>query len=379
MFNLFKRKDKDKPKETGNHGALHFHTLQVKEVKRETADCVSVLLDVPAELQSSFAYKQGQNLTMRATINGQEVRRSYSLCSSPLDNEWRVAIKLVDGGLFSTYANTQLKAGDTLDVMPPIGRFYTETDAAHKKNYVAFAAGSGITPIISIIKTVLRSEPQSSFTLVYGNKTTHSIIFKEELEGLKNKYMERFRLIHVLSREATDATIHAGRIDAAKCSDLFTKYVELNSDEFFICGPEAMIFCVKDFLEAKGIDKKRVHFELFTSPVEHQPAVVETKKQKGGKNAAKSHITVKQDGRSFEFELGYNDDFILDGALAKGADLPYACKGGVCCTCKAKLLEGKVEMDVHYGLEDDEIAQGFILTCQSRPLTEKVVVDFDVL
>ncbi len=355
--------------------SLHFHPITIKEVKKETADCVSILFDIPGNLQQQFAFTQGQNVTLRAFLNGEEVRRTYSLCSSPLDRTFRVAVKKVEGGLFSVHANDLLKAGDTLELMPPIGKFNTELNHSNKKNYVAFAAGSGITPLLSIIKTTLLTEPESSFTLVYGNKSKNSIIFKEELEALKNKFLHRFQLIHVLSRERTDAEINFGRIDSAKCSLLFDKVIDIRADEFFICGPEEMIFTVKDFLESRQIDKKKIHFELFNTTKTKQPKVTN---QQPASTSPKSSITVKLDGRSFDFDLPFNGNNILDAALQQGADLPYACKGGVCCTCKAKLIEGEVDMDVCWGLEHEEIEQGFILTCQSHPKTEKVVVDFDV-
>jgi ring-1,2-phenylacetyl-CoA epoxidase subunit PaaE len=362
--------------------SIHFHSLRVKEVRKETSDCVSVVFDVPGDLLSQFKFNQGQSLTMRATINGEEVRRTYSICSSPLDHEWRVAIKKVDGGLFSGFANEELKKGDLIDVMPPVGKFYTELNPANKKNYTAFAAGSGITPVLSLIKTTLATEPQSRFTLIYGNRSRSSIIFFEELEGLKNKYMERFHLVHILSREKTDTALNSGRISVDKLQELDRLVNYSATDEFFICGPEEMIFCVKGFLEAKDIDSKKLHFELFTTPGQKKSAVAsgiprlrEADKQGG----PKSNITVKLDGRSFDFDLSLTGDMtILDAALQQGADLPYACKGGVCCTCKARLIEGEVEMEVHWGLEEEEIKQGYILTCQSHPKTDKVVVDFDV-
>lgn len=355
--------------------SIHFSPLRIKEIRKETADCVSVVFDIPEELKSSFAFKQGQSLTMRAMINNEEVRRTYSICSSPLDNECRIAVKKVEGGLFSTFANEQLKKGDTLDVMQPVGKFYTALDPAQSKNYLAFAAGSGITPVLSLIKTTLATEYLSNFTLVYGNKNHGSIIFFEELEGLKNKYMERFNLIHVLSREKTDSPISFGRITADKLKDLNRLIDYTTTDEFFVCGPEEMIFCVKDYLIGTGIDKKKIHFELFTSPGQKKPSV---HSQQTTGSETKSQITIKLDGRSFDFELSLNSDTtILDAALKKGADLPYACKGGMCCTCKAKLLEGEVMMDVHWGLEEEEVEQGYILTCQSHPKTEKIVVDFD--
>lgn len=356
--------------------SIHFHRLTVKDIKKETPECVSVLFDVPAELKKDFQFSQGQSLTMRTTINGEEVRRTYSICSSPLENQLKVAIKKVEGGLFSGFANEQLKKGDILDVMQPVGKFYTKLNPAQKKNYLAFAAGSGITPVLSLIKTTLGTEPGSNFTLVYGNKNRGSIIFFEELEGLKNKYMERFNLIHVLSREKTDTAVNFGRINTEKLNDLGKLVDYAGTDEFFICGPEEMIFCVKDFLETKGIDKKKIHFELFTSP--GQRTKPEARSQKSEETGPMSRIVMKVDGRSFDFDLPLaSDTTILDAALQQGADLPYACKGGMCCTCKAKLLEGEVMMDVHWGLEEEEVEKGYILTCQSHPKTEKVVVDFD--
>lgn len=358
--------------------SIHFHALKVKAVKKETGDCVSVLFDVPENLKEDFSFTQGQSLTMRATIHGEEVRRTYSICSSPAEQQLKVAIKKVEGGLFSTYANDALQPNDVLEVMPPIGRFYTTLDAANRKNYLAFAAGSGITPLLSIIKTTLATEPNSTFTLVYGNKTRSSIIFFEELEGLKNKYINRFNLIHILSREKTDAELNFGRITKDKCNALFNKLLDIKSaDEFFICGPEEMIFSVKEFLESNGIAEKNIHFELFTTPGQKKAA--SHKPQAASEEGPKSNITFKLDGRSFDFSIPLNSDTtILDAAMQQGADVPYACKGGVCCTCKAKLLEGEVKMEVHWGLEHEEIEQGFILTCQSHPTTEKVVVDFDV-
>jgi len=358
--------------------SIHFHPLKVKEVKKETEDCVSVSFEIPENLKRDFAFKQGQSLTMRTTINKEEVRRTYSICSSPLDNEWKVAIKKVEGGLFSTFANAELKKGDVLEVMEPVGKFYSALNSANKKNYLGFAAGSGITPLLSIINTTLRTEPGSTFTLVYGNKSRSSIIFFEELEGLKNKYLQQFNFINILSRERTEAAINFGRIDSEKLNEL-AKLINYNSfDEAFICGPEEMIFCVKDHLQQKGIGEKNIHFELFTTSGQKIQST-RHKAQDAEESGPKSKITVKVDGRSFDFSLALNcETTILDAALKQGADLPYACKGGMCCTCKAKLMEGEVEMDVHWGLEQEEIEKGFILTCQSHPKTEKVVVDFDI-
>jgi ring-1,2-phenylacetyl-CoA epoxidase subunit PaaE len=357
--------------------ATHFHSLTIKDIRQETPECVSIAFDIPEELQEAFLFTQGQNITIKKTIDGEELRRSYSICSCPLDKELRVAVKKVDNGKFSTHANLQLKKGDLVEVLPPTGRFYTELHPTHRKNYVGFAAGSGITPLLSIIKTTLRTEPDSGFTLIYGNRNRSSIIFREELEALKNKYMNRFRLVHILSREKTDVPLNYGRINAEKCAELAGKVLDFSSsDEFFICGPEEMIFSVKDFLEAQGVDKKKIHFELFTTP--GQKKTTDDPPLTTEEAGPQSKITIKLDGVAFDFDLAFNSDSILDAALQQGADLPYACKGGVCCTCRARLIEGEVEMDANYALEPDEVRAGYILTCQSHPRSSKVVVDYDV-
>ena len=358
--------------------SIHFYPLRIKKINKETDQCVSVEFEIPETLADTFQFKHGQSLTMRTNLGGEEVRRTYSLCSSPLDKKWKVAIKKVADGLFSSFANENLKEGDELDVMEPVGKFYTDLDPSNKKNYLAFAAGSGITPVISIIKTTLRTESQSSFTLVYGNRSRSSIIFFEELEGLKNKFIDRFNFINILSRERTDSSLNFGRIDIGKLTELEKLIDYKKMDEIFICGPEEMIFCIKKFLEQKNISEKKIHFELFTTSGQKKKSGVGSQESEV-KAGPSSKITVKVDGRSFDFDLSLNSDAtILDTALKQGADLPFACKGGMCCTCKAKLLEGEVEMDVHWGLEHEEIEKGFILTCQSHPKTEKVVVDFDI-
>lgn len=356
---------------------IHFHPLSVKKVEKETEDCVSIEFDVPAELKEIFQFTQGQNLTIKKVLNGEELRRNYSICTSPCDNKLKVAVKKVEGGWFSTWANEELKAGDVLQVLPPTGKFYTELKPSQKKNYVAFAAGSGITPLLSIIKTTLLTEPQSTFTLVYGNRTRASIIFREDLEALKDKFIDRFRIYHILSRERTDADINYGRIDVDKLQRLFDKLIDLETcDDFFVCGPEEMIFCIKGYLEGRGVGAGRIHFELFTVPGEER-SKRKTQNAKQSDEGPKASVSVKLDGIMFEFDLAYESESILDAALAQGADLPYACKGGVCTTCKAKLVEGEVSMDVNWGLEPEEVAKGFILTCQSHPQTPTVVVDFD--
>lgn len=356
-----------------------FRPLQIQDIRKETAECVSIAFSVPEEWKHEFLFKQGQNITVKIVVEGEEIRRSYSICSSPLENELRVAVKKADAGKFSNLANTSLKKGDILEVLPPTGNFLTELNAGQALNYLAFAAGSGITPVISIIKTTLATELKSSFTLVYGNRNISSIIFREELEAIKNKYMQRFRVNHILSREETDAPINHGRINREKCVELMRLIDFTSIDEFFICGPEKMISDVKEFLELQHIKKTNIHFELFHTPGQAQIKSQEKQWNVGDQFQGRvSNVSIRVDGRSFETVLPYNSASILNAALQQGIDLPFACKGGVCSTCRAKLIEGKVEMDVNYALETDEIEAGFILTCQAHPRSEKVVVDFDV-
>lgn len=353
-----------------------FYTLEVASVRKTTEDCTVVSFKIDDSLRELFQYHCGQHLTLKTTINGEEVRRSYSLCSSPLDNKWEVAVKKIDGGLFSTYVNEQLKSGDRLEVMPPSGRFFIESDASQAKNYAAFAAGSGITPVISIIKTHLIQEPGATFKLFYVNRHVGSIILKEEIEALKNHFLERFEVFYFLTQEERDVPLLNGRLTEEKLDTLFNRVVdrEVISD-YFLCGPEAMIFMIRNYLTDINVPEKNIHFELFTSESGAQ------KVKKAIMTIANGHenceVTILEGGKSFKFSLPQGSNTILDSALQKSADLPFACKGGVCCTCRAKLLEGKVDMAVHYGLEQDEIDNGYILTCQSIPLSEKVVVDFD--
>ena len=363
--------------------ASHFQKLKIEDVRRETADCVSIAFHIPAELKEAFHYFQGQNITVRTYIGGAEVRRSYSICSSPLDAELRIAVKKVPGGQFSTLANEQLQTGQELEVLPPSGKFYTELLPENHKRYLAFAAGSGITPVISLIKTTLSVEPHSHFTLVYGNRHRSSIIFREQLEALKNRYMHRLALHHILSREEMDIPLNQGHIDETKCSELCGKVIDLSStDEVYLCGPEKMIFTVKNWLEQQGVEKRKIHFELF-HPLDNATTGAATRDRQSspdnGTAATEktSQVTVRLDGINHVFTLPFEGAPILDAALYEGVDLPFACKGGVCCTCRARLTEGQVEMDLNYALEADEVAAGFILTCQSHPRSPKVVVDFD--
>ncbi len=359
--------------------SLHFHKITVKNIRKETPDCISVSFDIPGHLSEEFRFTHGQNITIRKTIDGEELRRNYSICSSPGDNDFRVAIKQMGGGKFSTWANQNLREGDVLELLPPTGKFNSPLDPAARKKYLAFAAGSGITPIMSILKTTLQTEPQSQFTLVYGNRDRKSIIFREELENLKNKSMNRLQVIHILSRETTDSQVNHGRIDTRKCDELCNKLLDVSAfDEIFICGPEEMIFSVKHFLEERGVPQDHIHFELFSSPVAHQkelaanPVIAERKETR-----TISNIRIRLDGIVSSFPLSSEGDTILNAALKHGIDLPFACKGGVCSTCRAKLQEGQVQMDLNYALEAEEVEKGFILTCQSHPKTDTVFVDFD--
>lgn len=353
---------------------MKFYPLKISDIRRETPECVSIAFEVPPALQETFHFIQGQYLTLRAELGGEEVRRSYSLCSSPLEKEWRVAVKKVDGGLFSTFANEQLKTGQVLEVAPPDGRFFPNGLAADTAaNYVFFAAGSGITPVISIIKTVLKQSPETQVTLVYGNRKAGSVIFREAIDGLKNKYLGRFQVIHILSQERVDVPWQSGRIDAQRLTQLFEKLPDLlKADQFFICGPEAMIHSVREALESRQIAKAHIHLELFGTSQGYAK-----KSQQKVSETVVATAEIRLDGVRFDVPI-HEGQAILDAALAAGADLPFACKGGVCCTCRAKLTEGKVEMDANYALDEEEVEAGFILTCQAHPKTSVLKVDFDI-
>lgn len=351
-----------------------FHKLKIADLTRETDDTVSIAFEIPQELTADYAYISGQYLTLKAIIDGEDVRRSYSLCSAPHENEWRVAIKEVPQGKFSTFANRKLRAGEELEVMTPTGNFTLKTSSSQSKTYLLVAAGSGITPVLSIMKSVLQNEPQSDVILVYGNKGFSSIIFREEIEALKNQFMDRVQVLHILSRESLGNNLQKGRIDSEKISTILDKYLNGSLDEAFICGPEEMIMAVKQGLEAKGIAKENIHFELFTSPNATKKDSIEQPKNSPKISA---NVTIILDGDEIDIALDSTGKNILDAAQEAGADLPFACKGGVCCTCKAKILEGTATMDVNYALEPDEVEAGYILTCQSHPTSEKLIVSFD--
>lgn len=352
--------------------ARGFHKIKVKDIQKTTKDCSVVSFDIPEELQEEFNYQSGQYLTLKANVNGEDLRRSYSLCSCPLDQQWQVAVKKIEDGRFSTFVNDELKVGDELEVMAPNGRFYKEI-SDKKKNYVAFAAGSGITPMHSIIKTHLTQEPESTFKLFYVNRNIQSIILKEEIEALKNQFMGRFELYHFLTREARDAALFNGRLTEDKMRSIGELLVDYKSiDDFFICGPAEMIFMVRDFLEGVGVEKEKIHFELFGSPNQQK-----TVKKVSENKDDLSDVSIINGGITTSFKMAMDGNDILDAALANNADLPFACKGGVCCTCRAKLIEGEVEMRVNYALEPEEVENNYILTCQAIAKSDKIIVDFD--
>ncbi len=351
-----------------------FHALKVKSVNKLIKDAVLIEFEVPLALRNNFEFISGQYLTLKTQIQNEEVRRSYSLCSAPSEAKWQVAVKQVENGVFSTYAVKQLKSGDEIEVMNPMGNFRYELDQAKKKSIVLFAAGSGITPMMSIIKSALNDEKNSDVTLFYGNKGFYSVIFREELEALKNAYIGRFRIVHLFSQESLGSAIQKGRIDKNKTDSLYNAFLKNQAiDAVYLCGPEQMILGVKDSLVAFGVKSEKIHFELFHAGLKSEKKLVPEKNI----NAFDSQIQVIIDGDNIEFPLASNGLSILDAAQEAGADLPYACKGGVCCTCKARVLEGTVSMDVNYALEKDEVAAGYILSCQAHPTSKIVIVTFD--
>lgn len=352
----------------------NFYNLPVKEIKRETEDTVSVVFDI-ANHKDAFNYKAGQYITLKLNINGEELRRSYSLCSSPsVDNEFRIAVKKVDNGRASGYINDTLKTGNTMEVMSPTGNFTTNFDAP--KNIIAFAAGSGITPIISIIKTALKKNSNSRATLFYGNKSAATTIFKNELDTMASKYGDRLSLNYIFSRESTGNPLFDGRITQEKASNLLSQTNKDGDTEYFLCGPEDMIMSVSYLIKSIGVDSSKVHYELFTTPVKAASSPAPTKV---GDFTGTSKVKVIMDDEEFEFDLATNGDNILEAAMDAGVDAPFSCKGAVCCTCKAKVIEGSARMEMNYALSDSEVEEGFILTCQSHPTSERIVVDYDVI
>ena len=350
-----------------------FHKLTIAEVRRETPDAISVRFDVPDHLVADYAFTQGQHLTLKASPNGEEVRRSYSICAGADDGVLRVAIKRVPGGLFSSWADETLHCGQTLDVLTPDGRFNTPLDPANRKHYAAFAAGSGITPVLSLIRTTLAREPLSQFTLVYGNRRQTDTLFHEELEDLKDQYLTRFTLYKLFSRERQDIDLFNGRLDAAKIRAFADSLLPLNSvDEAFVCGPGGMIDDVERALMDCGLPPQHIHIERFGIPDESKAP---HRTEPG--DAPQARVTIILDGVRREFDFYREDPSLLDAAIAAGIDVPYSCKGGMCCTCRSKATEGAVRMEKNYSLEKTDVDAGFVLTCQSYPLTQTLTLNFD--
>ncbi len=353
-----------------------FHSLTVTDVKRETPETVSLTFDVPDEERDLFTYKQGQHLTLRTELDGTEIRRSYSICSSVADACLKVAVRQVEDGAFSTFANENLRAGDQLEVMPPLGHFNIDLDPSAARNYAMFAAGSGITPILSIIKTTLEEEPGARVTLFYGNRTSESTLFKSEISDLKNRYLDRFTFFHFFSQQPLEVDFFNGRLDQDKTAEIMERLVGGQTvDHAFVCGPQAMIEAVTEGLQAHGLAASVVHSELFVAG--DGTAKAPKRKAKAVEQAGRATLDIIMDGESKRVSMPDGETSILDAAAAAGMDAPFSCKGGVCATCRAKVIEGEVEMALNYGLEKEEIAQGFVLTCQSYPTTPHVKLSFD--
>jgi ring-1,2-phenylacetyl-CoA epoxidase subunit PaaE len=354
-----------------------FHPLQVTEVRRETRDAVVVTLMPREEDRAAFDFMQGQYLTFRRLFDGEELRRSYSICAGLDEGVLRVGIKRVEGGCFSIWANENLRPGDTLEAMPPMGAFFTPIEPEVAKHYLGFAGGSGITPVLSIIKTTLSREPRSQFTLVYANRHVSSIMFREELEDLKNIYLGRLSVLHILESEAQDIDLFTGRLDAEKCAALFRGWVDVKSaDTAFICGPEPMMLAVAAALREHGLRDDRIKFELFASsqPGRARRKVVSAERSD---QHASCEATVTLDGATRSFTFPKQGQSLLEAALENKMDAPFACKAGVCSTCRAKVIEGEVEMEANHALEDYEVRQGYVLTCQCYPLSDRIVVSYD--
>jgi ring-1,2-phenylacetyl-CoA epoxidase subunit PaaE len=355
--------------------AEHFHALRVKDVVAETADANSIRFEIPLELRDRFLFKAGQHLTLRATIHGEEVRRNYSLCTAPADGDWMVTVKRIGGGLFSNWVGNQLRPGDTLDVMPPHGSFTTEFSEGKSRHLVGIAGGSGITPVMSLIKTLLREEPDSRFTLLYGNRDSSSVIFLETLAGLKDKHLGRLEIYHFLDQEEQDIELFNGMLNRERLDEAIAALVPdaAEVDGWFICGPGPMMDAAEGALLDRNIPKERIHIERFTAD---RPAGAVAKEMAQLQTQAEGvTVAVTLDGRTRR--VPFTAGNILDSARASGLPAPFACKAGVCATCRAKVTKGKVEMAVHYGLTDEEVAEGYVLTCQSVPVGDGVAVDYD--
>ena len=356
--------------------AAGFHALRIAEVRRETADCVSLRFDLPEEAREAFAFRPGQHLTLRTQIAGEDIRRNYSLCVAPHEGELRIAIKQIDQGVFSGWVNGQVKVGDTIEVMVPHGAFTWPFDAGASRRYVAFAGGAGITPILSLMKTALAVEPKSRFTLLYGNRSAAQVMFLEELAGLKNRYMDRLEVFHFLEDEEEEVELFNGRLDAAKTEAVLEALAPpADVDAFFVCGPAPMMEAVEAALIARGVPADHILFERFTVGA-LTPAQTAAARRLEAKAQGLS-MTVILDGRRSKIAFDAAKGNVLENARAAGVPAPFACKGGVCATCRARLVSGKVEMKANFALTPAELAQGYVLTCQAVPMGEGVVLDYD--
>ena len=356
--------------------SVSFHTLNIAEIVPETAEAKSIRFDVPAELAETFRFKPGQHLTLKAEIGGEEVRRNYSLCVAPHDGAVMVTVKRIAGGVFSNWANDTLKPGDALDVMPPHGSFTWDFVPSAANHYVGFAGGSGITPVISLLKTALLTEPDSRFTLFYGNRDSQSVIFLEELARLKNRFIDRLEVHHFLAEEAEDIELFNGMLDRAKCDEILDRLIQPEATTaFFICGPEPMMDAAEQALSDRGVPREKIHLERFTAG--RPPADVEAQIRELQQEAQGLTMLVTLDGRKRRVAFDAAAGNILDSARASGLPAPFACKAGVCATCRARVVSGEVEMAARYGLTDEEIDAGYVLTCQSVPKGEGVELDYD--
>ena len=353
-----------------------FHALTIDEIVRETADAISIRFAVPDILRGSFAFRPGQHLTLKADIGGEDIRRNYSLCVAPHERTLKVAIKQIAGGAFSNWAATSLKVGDVLEIMPPHGSFTIDFDASRARHYVGFAGGSGITPILSLLKTALAVEPASRFTLIYGNRDSNAVIFLEELAALKSRHMGRLQLFHVLSDEIEDIELLSGLLDQDKCGDILDTLIDVETvSDFFICGPGPMMDAAEAALVARDVAATKIHIERFTAG--KPSAVAQAAMAAQSAKASGALMTLTLDGRTRKLRFDAATGNILDSARASGMSAPYACKAGVCATCRAKVITGKVIMAARYGLSDEEVASGYVLTCQSVPDGEGVALDYD--
>jgi ring-1,2-phenylacetyl-CoA epoxidase subunit PaaE len=355
--------------------SVHFHALKVAEIVPETAEANSIRFEIPLELRDSFAFTAGQHLTLRATINGTEVRRNYSLCTAPRDADWMVTVKRIGGGLFSNWVGDVLRAGDTLEVMVPHGSFTTPFDAQNSRHLVGIAGGSGITPVMSLMRTLLLEEPKSRFTLLYGNRDSSSVIFLEALAGLKDKYLGRFEVYHFLDAEEQDIELFNGMLDRKRLEEVIPALIPdmAEVEGWFICGPGPMMDAAEGVLLDRNIPKERIHIERFTA--DRPPEAVTREIAQLQTQAEGVSVAVTLDGRTRR--VPFTQGNILDSARAAGLPAPFACKAGVCATCRAKVTKGEVEMAARYGLTDEEVAEGYVLTCQSVPLADGVAVDYD--